>query len=250
MSDNVNHPAHYEHYSIEPIEVCRRLNFDLGNAVKYILRAPYKNSALDDYKKAAWYLRDAWLHETKRPGKLEQEILQQLGRELRLDHAQSAIDEITSGNYKNAAETCEWIAANIEGFETDNFVCAPVVEEAMAQFGGHWSEFIRAMITAVDIGECSVEVDGDLRDALCALRAIQNDGGASEQPYDADDRKVAILDIVDFLPDGLARDVFMLVADWGLGEACEKLEEQLDLCKKAEEGELEAAEAENDRNAS
>ena len=104
----------------------------------------------------------------------------------------------------------------------------------MAQSGGHWSEFIRAMVTAVDIGECSVEVDGDLRDALCALRAIQNDGGAVEQPYDADDRKVAILDIVDFLPEGLAHDVLTHVADGELDEAIAKLTEEVAENEKAE----------------
>lgn len=55
--DMVNHPQHYQH-GIEPIEFIEshNLNFNLGNAVKYIARAPYKGNELEDLKKAKWYL--------------------------------------------------------------------------------------------------------------------------------------------------------------------------------------------------
>jgi hypothetical protein len=33
------------------------MNFNLGNAVKYIWRADLKNNAIEDLKKAAWYLQ-------------------------------------------------------------------------------------------------------------------------------------------------------------------------------------------------
>lgn len=55
----VNHPAHYQTASgLEVIEVIEAfgLNFSLGNAVKYILRAGKKGDAVEDLKKAAWYL--------------------------------------------------------------------------------------------------------------------------------------------------------------------------------------------------
>ena len=54
---NVNHPSHYNQ-GIEPIDVIESwdLNFSLGNAIKYILRAPYKNNELEDLEKAKWYL--------------------------------------------------------------------------------------------------------------------------------------------------------------------------------------------------
>ena len=55
--DMVNHPQHYQH-GIEPIEFIEshNLNFNLGNAVKYIARAPYKGNEIEDLKKAKWYL--------------------------------------------------------------------------------------------------------------------------------------------------------------------------------------------------
>lgn len=56
--DLVNHPKHYTAVSaqLEPIDVLRYAPFDLGNALKYILRAPHKGNALLDYQKALKYL--------------------------------------------------------------------------------------------------------------------------------------------------------------------------------------------------
>lgn len=68
-ADAVNHPDHYNALAavcsvcgspIECIDVVRHLNFDLGNAVKYIWRAGQKDpeTEIEDLKKAAWYLAD------------------------------------------------------------------------------------------------------------------------------------------------------------------------------------------------
>ena len=58
MNDNINKPAHYNAGNIEPIDVIEdwNLSYCLGNAVKYIARHEHKGSALDDLKKARWYL--------------------------------------------------------------------------------------------------------------------------------------------------------------------------------------------------
>lgn len=55
--NNIDHPKHYNQ-GIEPIDIIEswELNFSLGNAIKYILRAPYKNNELEDLEKAKWYL--------------------------------------------------------------------------------------------------------------------------------------------------------------------------------------------------
>lgn len=55
----VDHPPHYsEGREIEPIEVIMdwKLGFCLGNAIKYIGRAGRKGDALEDLRKAVWYL--------------------------------------------------------------------------------------------------------------------------------------------------------------------------------------------------
>ena len=57
--DVVNNPSHYcEGRKYEPIKVIKdwNLNFNLGNTVKYISRAGRKIDALEDLKKARFYL--------------------------------------------------------------------------------------------------------------------------------------------------------------------------------------------------
>lgn len=58
MSDAVN-PKHYRSHpsGVECIQVTEHMNFNLGNAVKYIWRAGLKSdSPVEDLKKAAWYI--------------------------------------------------------------------------------------------------------------------------------------------------------------------------------------------------
>ena len=61
MSDKINHPSHYTAGSIEVYDFIEawNLDFSIGNVVKYVSRAPYKGTKLDDLKKAEWYLKKA-----------------------------------------------------------------------------------------------------------------------------------------------------------------------------------------------
>ena len=56
--ETVNHPNHYNIGGIEVIDFIEswNLGFSLGNAIKYITRAPYKSDELEDLKKARWYI--------------------------------------------------------------------------------------------------------------------------------------------------------------------------------------------------
>lgn len=56
---SVNHPAHYNHGTIEAITVIEdwSLNFNMGNALKYLARADHKGTPEADLKKAIWYLQ-------------------------------------------------------------------------------------------------------------------------------------------------------------------------------------------------
>jgi len=58
QADLVNHPAHYKTGGIETIDFieAKSLNYNLGNAVKYITRADHKGNRLQDLQKAQWYL--------------------------------------------------------------------------------------------------------------------------------------------------------------------------------------------------
>ena len=57
-SDAVNHPAHYKVGGIETIDFieAKKLNYRLGNVVKYLTRADYKGNKIEDLRKAQWYL--------------------------------------------------------------------------------------------------------------------------------------------------------------------------------------------------
>lgn len=54
----VNHPSHYNQGKYEVIDVIEdwKLDFCLGNAIKYIARAEYKENKIEDLKKAIWYI--------------------------------------------------------------------------------------------------------------------------------------------------------------------------------------------------
>lgn len=58
-ADPVNHPAHYKVGGIETIDFieAKRLNYNMGNAVKYITRADHKGNRKQDLEKAIWYLK-------------------------------------------------------------------------------------------------------------------------------------------------------------------------------------------------
>ena len=47
MHDRVNHPSHYTGFShgAEVIDITECLNFNRGNAIKYLARAEHKDSA-------------------------------------------------------------------------------------------------------------------------------------------------------------------------------------------------------------
>ena len=56
--DLVNHPPHYTRHpsGVECIQITEHMNFNLGNAVKYIWRAGEKGATLEDLRKARWYV--------------------------------------------------------------------------------------------------------------------------------------------------------------------------------------------------
>lgn len=57
-ADPVNHPAHYKIGGIETIDFieAKKLNYNIGNVVKYLTRADHKGNRKQDLEKALWYL--------------------------------------------------------------------------------------------------------------------------------------------------------------------------------------------------
>lgn len=58
VHDPVNHPRHYTGHpsGIECIQVTEHMNFNLGNATKYLWRAGEKGDAVEDLRKSVWYI--------------------------------------------------------------------------------------------------------------------------------------------------------------------------------------------------
>lgn len=68
--DSVNHPKHYNSASgVECIDVVESLSFNVGNVIKYLWRMGRKGPALEDLKKAQWYIA----REIQRVSKLEED---------------------------------------------------------------------------------------------------------------------------------------------------------------------------------
>lgn len=59
--EKINHPEHYNKGKIEVIDYIedQDMNFNLGNAIKYISRAGLKNKSttVEDLEKAKWYIQ-------------------------------------------------------------------------------------------------------------------------------------------------------------------------------------------------
>ena len=60
----IDHPIHYQSDGIEVINIIDsfNLNFNLGNSIKYILRADKKGNKKQDLEKSLWYIN----HELKK----------------------------------------------------------------------------------------------------------------------------------------------------------------------------------------
>jgi len=56
--DDFVKPKHYKSSGVEAIDVIDafELNFNLGNVIKYVLRADRKGEPITDLRKALWYL--------------------------------------------------------------------------------------------------------------------------------------------------------------------------------------------------
>ncbi len=63
----MNAPRHYRSHpsGVECIQVTEHMGFNLGNAVKYVWRADLKNDAIEDLRKAVWYIEREILRRTE-----------------------------------------------------------------------------------------------------------------------------------------------------------------------------------------
>lgn len=59
QKEMVDHPDHYNRHpaGVEVIDIIEELSFNVGNAIKYLMRAPHKGEEIRDYEKAVWYIQ-------------------------------------------------------------------------------------------------------------------------------------------------------------------------------------------------
>lgn len=96
MNETINNPKHYTNHpsGIECITVTEHMGFCLGNVIKYIWRADLKSDAIEDLKKARWYLdREITLREN-------QPVINDKGKKNRMPTAKNA-----RKNYEKAKKT-------------------------------------------------------------------------------------------------------------------------------------------------
>jgi len=95
MTEMVNHPAHYNAHpsGIECIDVVEHMSFNLGNAIKYVWRADEKGAALDDLRKAAWYI--------------EREIARRTGKAIAGD-----------GRHRHGDNACDLVRSDVDVKQT------------------------------------------------------------------------------------------------------------------------------------
>lgn len=72
-NEKINHPKHYQGDGLEAIDVIEafKLDFNLGNAIKYILRAGKKECRKQDLEKASWYIARSIFNEENKNDKNE-----------------------------------------------------------------------------------------------------------------------------------------------------------------------------------
>jgi hypothetical protein len=60
IAEDAINPSHYRKHpsGIECIEVTRHMNFNVGNAIKYLWRYMDKGDPVENLKKAQWYIDD------------------------------------------------------------------------------------------------------------------------------------------------------------------------------------------------
>lgn len=125
--DPINHPPHYAGYpvNVECIDITRHLNFQLGNAFKYVWRAGKKGGPeqeIEDLKKALWYLTDVVSNHMyiQQPAPEAVAIFQLAFAALPDDDAWSvraALNGILSGSKKYISITSCLITDRIEALE-------------------------------------------------------------------------------------------------------------------------------------
>lgn len=132
----IDHPGHYNSHEsgVEAIEICRHMNFNLGSALKYVLRRGEKVEAgmtpaqatIKDLKKALWYVADHNKYEG-RAAEIIPAPVQEVARRLVLCEPSPDIARLLNalimadgGSAPSAARAQDWLEAMIAELEEES----------------------------------------------------------------------------------------------------------------------------------
>ena len=107
MTEQVNHPAHYNGHpsGVEAIDVIEHMtNYNLANAVKYLWRAENKGNKRQDAAKAIWYLKRAKSTGYEPTAYVQ---LREVAQSHPTSHAREAMLHISWSNIDDALEEAE-----------------------------------------------------------------------------------------------------------------------------------------------
>ena len=146
MSNNVNHPKHYNSHpnGIECIDIIRHYTCDIANAIKYLWRAGLKpemgmedaEKEIEDLKKALWYIED---YRVKIPQLL-------LGHFKSRERMEQIIIEVT-GHRKDEIAYCgyEDHVADAIG----HLLCVGIIRQGEVRVSEYWEIDIREAKKAI-----------------------------------------------------------------------------------------------------
>ena len=106
-NDAVEHPKHYRSHpsGVECITITEHMGFNLGNALKYIWRADLKNDAVEDLRKAEWYIRREIDRRTRNEGgvaKYAGRSISEIAESLAMDRVlRPRVSPVPDGVYDN-----------------------------------------------------------------------------------------------------------------------------------------------------
>jgi len=117
----VDHPAHYNSHpsGVETVKISERLSFNLGNAIKYLMRRKHKGRELEDLQKALWYAKREHERLSKSPrdvwpgsGILFENVIKVVAAEDCPDMA-TAIGLLALANWCDASSRLVFLAAEL-----------------------------------------------------------------------------------------------------------------------------------------
>ena len=132
MPDTVDHPPHYNKHpsGVECVDIVEHMLFNVGNAIKYLWRSDHKDDALEDLRKAAWYVQREIERLEKQAGISASSV--EYVKTVEPENARCYIDEYFNDVEETEAIVFDGLDAAILGVAEQHAGVGPLVAYSMA----------------------------------------------------------------------------------------------------------------------